>query len=62
MSIWCSIVRMARPTPKSRLIAYCIGGMFLAMEAGLLAQKIFICVENFCFITIPVAIAQLVSE
>ncbi|KAH0834210.1 hypothetical protein J3R83DRAFT_11522 [Lanmaoa asiatica] len=62
MSILCSIVRITNPTPKLRRIAYCIGVMFLAMEAALLAQKIFICVKDLCRITNAVAIAQLVTD
>ena len=62
MSILCSVVRIANPTPKSRRIAYGIGIMFLATQAGLIAQKIVTCMQNFCMITNPVAIAQLVSE
>lgn len=62
MSILSSVVRIANPTPTLRLVAYCIGAMFLAMEAGLLAQKIYFCVEDFCEISTSVATAQLVSE
>ena len=62
MSILCSVVRIANPTPKLRRIAYGIGIMFLTTEAGLVAQKIIMCVQNVCRFTNPVAIAQLVSE
>ncbi|KAF8549755.1 hypothetical protein OG21DRAFT_560838 [Imleria badia] len=64
ISILSSIVRIANPTPRLRLAAYCIGAMFLAMEAGLLAQKIFFCVEDFCKISYAdsVPIAQLVTD
>ncbi|KAF8126332.1 hypothetical protein EV363DRAFT_1268615 [Boletus edulis] len=62
MSILSSVVRIANPAPKLRFVAYCIGAMFLTMEAGLLAQKIYICIKLSCRFTTNVAIAQLVTD
>ncbi|KAF9241289.1 hypothetical protein BU15DRAFT_45047, partial [Melanogaster broomeanus] len=62
MSILCSIVRIANPSPKLRRVAYCIAALFLVMEIVLVAQKLVTCKENFCKVTNGVAITQLVTD
>ncbi|KAF8442319.1 hypothetical protein L210DRAFT_3204958 [Boletus edulis BED1] len=62
MSILSLVVRIANPASKLRCIAYCVGVMFLAMDAGILAQKIFFRLRYSCHSAITVAIAQLVTD
>ncbi|KAG9310822.1 hypothetical protein JVU11DRAFT_8675 [Chiua virens] len=62
LSILCSIVRIANPTPFLRRIAYGVGILFLATEIGLLAQKVLICLNNHCWFALSIAVAQLVTD
>ncbi|KAF9241291.1 hypothetical protein BU15DRAFT_60918 [Melanogaster broomeanus] len=62
MSILCSIVRIANPSPKLRRVAYCIAALFLVMEIAFVAQKLVICKKNLCKVTNDVAITQLVTD
>ncbi|KAF9241293.1 hypothetical protein BU15DRAFT_44932, partial [Melanogaster broomeanus] len=62
MSILCSIVRIANPSPKLRRVAYCIAALFLVLGIALVTQKLVICQQNRCRFTSDVAITQLVTD
>ncbi|KAF8838575.1 hypothetical protein BDN67DRAFT_971363 [Paxillus ammoniavirescens] len=62
MSILCSIVRIANPSPNLRRIAYCIAAVFLTTGFALVAQKIVVCSLNSCKFTMHIAITQLVTD
>ncbi|KAF9219867.1 hypothetical protein BS17DRAFT_788525 [Gyrodon lividus] len=62
MSILCSMLRIANPSPKLRRITYCIAVLFMTTGIALVAQKLVICELDRCKITTDVAIAQLVTD
>ncbi|KIJ13009.1 hypothetical protein PAXINDRAFT_81922, partial [Paxillus involutus ATCC 200175] len=62
MSILCSIVRIANPSPKLRRIAYCIAAVFSTMGIALVAQKIVMCSLDSCKFMSHIAITQLVTD
>ncbi|KIK91736.1 hypothetical protein PAXRUDRAFT_830571 [Paxillus rubicundulus Ve08.2h10] len=62
MSILCSIVRIANPSPKLRRVAYGIAVVLLTTAIALVAQKIVMCSMDSCKFTMHVAITQLVTD
>ncbi|KAF9241288.1 hypothetical protein BU15DRAFT_44906 [Melanogaster broomeanus] len=62
MSILCSILRIATPSPKLRRVAYYIAALLLIMGVALVAEKLVICEKYLCRYRDFVAITQLVVD
>ncbi|KZP25344.1 hypothetical protein FIBSPDRAFT_783324 [Athelia psychrophila] len=71
LSMLYSIIRITPPMMRLRRVAYCCGILFVAMWAGLLAQKLYICISDLswqlkpapqCHLGQSVAILELVTD
>lgn len=62
ISILASIVRVSRPEGMLRSIALGIGTLFGIMGAGMVGQRVQVCLTNHCLMTKQLLIAQTTSE